>query len=426
MKDRFMLRAHVDENGNLVLPKELASAYDLTPGSEIYISGDEHHLHIHQAVSRLTKVYIEPTNRCNLDCRTCIRNTWDEPLGQMSWSTFDRILDGLCAFSPTPAVFFGGLGEPLTHPRIVEMVTRAKQLGANVEMITNGTLLTKDVSRQLIDAGLDMLWVSLDGATPESYADVRLGAALPTVLANLAAFQAIRLARNISPNCMCADGYAIYEKPEIGIVFVAMKRNINDLPAIISLGSRFAVSRFMISNVLPYSADMVGEMLYSKAIAREDQSLVTIELPRIDVNEITANALSRASRTEHTLTVGGADLSRGKSRCPFIERGSLAVSWAGDLSPCLPLLHSYTSFVNDRTHFRRSYTVGTVTDTSLKDLWNDPKYVRFREQVEMFDFSPCTTCGGCDLSQNNEDDCFGNKFPTCGNCPWAQGLVQCP
>ena len=64
------------------------------------------------------------------------------------------------------------------------MVAQVKALGAPVELITNGTLLTEHLSRQLIKAGVDVLWVSLDGATPESYADVRLGAALPEVMDN--------------------------------------------------------------------------------------------------------------------------------------------------------------------------------------------------------------------------------------------------
>ena len=80
----------------------------------------------------------------------------------------------------------------MAHPGIVDMVARVKALGATVELITNGTLLTQEMSRRLIEAGLDMLWVSLDGATPESYADVRLGAALPEVLANLANFRRTR------------------------------------------------------------------------------------------------------------------------------------------------------------------------------------------------------------------------------------------
>jgi cholesterol oxidase len=38
----------------------------------------------------------------------------------------------------------------------------------------------------------------------------------------------------------------------------------------------------------------------------------------------------------------------------------------------------------------------------------------------------CTFCGGCDMSESNVEDCFGNEFPTCGGCLWSQGVVQCP
>jgi dihydroorotate dehydrogenase subfamily 1 len=42
------------------------------------------------------------------------------------------------------------------------------------------------------------------------------------------------------------------------------------------------------------------------------------------------------------------------------------------------------------------------------------------------DGEACTSCGACELMNNNEEDCFGNKFPTCGGCLWAQGVIQCP
>jgi hypothetical protein len=42
----------------------------------------------------------------------------------------------------------------------------------------------------------------------------------------------------------------------MGIVFVAMKRNIADLPAILNLGSQLGVQRFLVTNVLPYTAEM--------------------------------------------------------------------------------------------------------------------------------------------------------------------------
>jgi len=70
--------------------------------------------------------------------------------------------------------------------------------------------------------------------------------------------------------------------------------------------------------------------------------------------------------------------------------------------------------------------VGSVIECDLIELWNDPEYVAFRERVQLFDFSPCTFCGGCEMAESNEEDCFGNPFPTCGGCLWAQGVIRCP
>jgi MoaA/NifB/PqqE/SkfB family radical SAM enzyme len=48
------------------------------------------------------------------------------------------------------------------------MVQKAKAAGASVELITNGILLDEAVLKALMDAGLDGLWVSIDGATPKA------------------------------------------------------------------------------------------------------------------------------------------------------------------------------------------------------------------------------------------------------------------
>ena len=419
------LIARVDDEGRLVLPPEVASRFGLKPGTQVLVDEAVNNLRLLKPVTHLSKVYIEPTNRCNLECRTCMRNVWDEPLGEMSNATFARIVEGLGSFSPPPTVMFGGLGEPLFHPNIVEMVAQAKSLGATVELITNGTLLTKERSCQLIDAGLDRLWISLDGATPESYADVRLGAALPEVLANLKDFRQARWAKSISS--FLVDYHL---KPQLGIVFVAMKRNIADLPAVLSLGSRLGGCRFLVTNVLPYTTEMSNEILYSRAsndgIYMSSYWGISLEIPRIDINAMTREVLHQAMLSGHPLNFAGADFGGGSDRCPFVEKGAVAIRWDGEVSPCLPLLHDHKYFTNGYERSLQCYAVGNVAKQDLHHLWNLPEYLSLRERVQRFDFSPCTFCGGCELSEKNEEDCFGNTFPTCGGCLWAQGVIQCP
>ncbi|MBN2042135.1 MAG: radical SAM protein [Spirochaetes bacterium] len=427
LEKKRKFKSSIDSSGNLVIPAELVSAYGLNPGSEVYLTEHEDFLKLHMPVSHLTRVYIEPTTRCNLDCKTCIRNVWDEPQGSMSEEVFTKIMKGLDDFSPVPDVFFGGFGEPLVHPRILQMISEAKSRGSFVELITNGTLLTKEMSKNLIDAGLDMIWVSLDGATPESYADVRMGAELPNVLENMKEFHVLRLRKNVRKYDSCAepDSYRFFDKPYMGIAFVAMKRNIHDLPAILSIANRFSVSRVHVSNLLPYTEEMAEEILFPDTIAELFQPML-LDLPLIRKDSSTKEALYEAARTLYSQRINGATPSELSDRCPFIEKGSTAVSWAGDISPCLPLLHSYNGIVNGREHFRRRHQVANITENTLKEIWEMPDYVSFRDRVKMFDFSPCSTCGGCDLSEDNETDCMGSEFPTCGNCLWAQGLIRCP
>ena len=160
--------AEVDENGKLVLPDELVKHYGLKPGAKVRLDEGGNFVRLHRPVTQLTKVYIEPTVACNLECITCFRNDWEQPIGRMSDETFGSILDGLKALDPIPNVYFGGIGEPLFHPKTIKWISKVKELGVKVEMITNGTILTEKVSKKLVDAGLDVLWVSIDGASPES------------------------------------------------------------------------------------------------------------------------------------------------------------------------------------------------------------------------------------------------------------------
>ena len=111
---------------------------------------------------------------------------------------------------------------------------------------------------------------------------------------------------------------------------------------------------------------------------------------------------------------------------PFIEKGSLAIRWDGDVSPCLALLHDHKAYLHKYERSLKRHVVGNVLEQSIKDIWNKPEYLSFRKRIQEFDFSPCVLCGGCDLFESNQEDCIGSPIPTCGGCLWAQGIIQCP
>jgi MoaA/NifB/PqqE/SkfB family radical SAM enzyme len=410
-------KAFVNDCGQLIISAEAAEALGLKPGVPLLVEAEGKELRIVQPISRLARIYIEPTNVCNFDCRTCMRNVWTEPLGFMSAEVFAKVLQGLSAFSPTPLVFFGGFGEPLAHPRILQMIQAVKELGAQVELITNGSLLTEKIEIALMDAGLDRLWVSLDGATPESYADVRLGDALPGVIENLTTLVKLRLQTGS-------------DLPRLGIAFVAMKRNIDQLPKVIRLGTSLGADRFSVSNVLAHTPELRQEILYENCMYQPDQpisnSLPLIDLPRMDISPLTVGALAEILNHPPNLPDARRLVTERNGKCPFIEKCSTSIRWDGEVSPCLPLLHTHISYLDNHERLSQAFSTGNINIQSLVDLWKNPSYTALRERLQVFDFSPCVLCNSCNMSASNREDCFGNTLPTCGGCLWAQGLIQCP
>ncbi|RPJ22142.1 MAG: radical SAM protein [Chloroflexi bacterium] len=412
--------ARINEDNEIILPDHFAAKLGLGAGDEIRIESNGHGLYLHPSINALKRVYIEVTNQCNLNCSTCMRNVWDVKYGHMSDETFERILLGLGDLPEKPELFFGGYGEPLSHPNILDMIERAKRLGHRVSLITNGILLTEAVTRKLIDLNLDMLWVSLDGASPECYTDVRLGDALPVVIENLT-----RL-RTQKYKSFGASSWAGH--PKLGIAFVAMQRNIHDLGEVIRLGTHLGAVEFSISNVLAHNSELLDENLYTRSLdltaGQEIRPLV--HMPLMDVQPQTMNALAGLLKDMNRLELSGGLLNQNTDQCPFVERGSLAVRWDGYVSPCLPLLYTHTHFLDQRERTSREYFVGDVRKQTLPDIWNDGNYLALRKRLQDFDFSPCAFCNSCEMANENMEDCFGNVQPTCGGCLWARGLIRCP
>src|SRR3989338_7528633 len=89
------------------------------------------------------RVWIEPTNQCNLKCMSCANRLIKER-GFMKLTLFKKIIDQLLGYSFE--VFLYMSGEPLMHPDIVEMINYAKNKRLFVNLSTNATLLNNELS----------------------------------------------------------------------------------------------------------------------------------------------------------------------------------------------------------------------------------------------------------------------------------------
>ena len=148
-----------------------------------FLSGRTHH------VPPPRTWMVEVTNRCNLSCPMCPRESVSFATQDMDLAFIKKLLDdnpGLESIWPY------GYGESFLHPDLFEIIRYAKTKRIVVSLSTNGTLLTTDNTKRLIESGLDYMILAIDGATAATYERYRYGARFERVVANVERLLALK------------------------------------------------------------------------------------------------------------------------------------------------------------------------------------------------------------------------------------------
>jgi organic radical activating enzyme len=134
------------------------------------------------------RLYVESTNECNLKCIMCPNGLglMERPRGFMEFGLFKKIMDEMAPHVRASTIHIWG--EPLLHPRIIEMIHYGKRHGAKLEMSTNATLLDEETAGRLLDSELNMIYLCLDGTTKETYEAIRRKSDYETTVANIQRF----------------------------------------------------------------------------------------------------------------------------------------------------------------------------------------------------------------------------------------------
>jgi cyclic pyranopterin phosphate synthase len=128
-------------------------------------------------------VYIYPTTHCNFRCVYCAHSLGTKGMEKqygfvkeaMNLDTYKKTIEQLIQFpEKIKMLSLTGQGEPLLNKNLPEMIRIAKETGKfeRIEIISNGALLTPQLSDQLIESGLDSLRISLQGLSSYKYKEI--------------------------------------------------------------------------------------------------------------------------------------------------------------------------------------------------------------------------------------------------------------
>jgi MoaA/NifB/PqqE/SkfB family radical SAM enzyme len=108
-------------------------------------------------------VHIVPIRRCNIDCGYC--NEYDKTSPPIALDVLTRRIDKLAELGTSVVAFSGG--EPMLHPQLDDLIRRIRRHGMMAGLITNGYYLVEKRIKELNDAGLDYLQISIDNVIPD-------------------------------------------------------------------------------------------------------------------------------------------------------------------------------------------------------------------------------------------------------------------
>jgi radical SAM protein with 4Fe4S-binding SPASM domain len=201
-----------------------------------------------------THVDLELSSYCNLRCTMCPHGSDDlaPEMHLMDYELAKKVIREASEYGVS-SLKFSGRGEVTMHPQFSELVKYAKSLNIlDVMFNTNALRLNEKMARAVVDAGIDLAIISIDGATKETYEKIRIKGNFEKLVKNIEYLISYRNKNKSS-------------KPLIRLQFVKMKENIHEFESFKKMWER--------------KADVLVGLDYSNRTEDEDGRSIKVRAP---------------------------------------------------------------------------------------------------------------------------------------------------
>lgn len=328
---------------------------------------NKHFLLIKEALGRLFFIIppfpevaqIEITNRCNYHCLMCQRIPLKVPLKDMDYNLYKKIIGKIRKVNE---VILTGWGEPLMHPKLMEMIKYAKGKNKKVSLTSNGSLLTAKKIDDLIDNKIDSISFSVDKIVFEKKTQSHpIGKQLESIK------EFIKESKERKTNIRVIIQSTLHKNKESDIFNV-------------------------IKWAFEVEADMVNinrlDLRFNQSLKRPSLSEEKVLIEKIDK---TFKKYPIGIEFKPYAAFGGYLRKIYKRLVPFMGKmgphclriyNYIYINSSGGVTPCCAL---------------PNWTVGNILEDDLDLIWKNNLFIKFREH----DFQR-NICGKCDVLEVNQ------------------------
>jgi radical SAM protein with 4Fe4S-binding SPASM domain len=359
------------------LLEELSKKDQEDPNVQFFLNGLNKYGYNKPVISPL-KVTWDLTKNCNLNCKHCSKDAYENSgTKDLSKENIEKLLLELKQFGIKKVIYSGG--EFMTRKDYQDIIDFTVQLGMATSLITNCTLVTKEIARKWKQQGIRMIQTSLDGSIGKTHDEFR---------GSQGAFE--KTLKGIEA--------LVEAKVPVMVAFTISKNNYSELENTINLCLERKITAFTVNDLLPIGR---GKELNELLLSNEEY------------NELVTFFRRKKEELQNKLIMSWEGVGNFKERKPDIKRvlikgqcgaclNSLHISSNGDITPCNLM----------------QVKCGNIKDQSISDIWDNSlvfKELRNRDLL-MGTCGTCDykySCGGCRARAYAYTDNYLESDPRC-------------
>jgi MoaA/NifB/PqqE/SkfB family radical SAM enzyme len=310
-------------------------------------------------------IILNTVTACNLTCEHCFITNYgieipDAKTNIMQWDLFKKILERIAPAVKHAEYFQFSTFEELMHKRIFDMMDEVLKINPKIQFpIHSNTMLVDDAKlNKLATYPISEFTVSLDGMNKDTVERFKTGATYETIIDTL------------------KRAVALSWKARVGVVFVAHRNNIAELPEYVDFVRDMGIRTIYVNNLLSFTPKFRDMYLYS----REGNP---------DAERIFKEAIDRVEKNGMTIYI--PRLTPSPMGCSIVE--AVYIDGHGNISPC--------DFLNESTPFEmfgeskqgEPVRFGNVLEDDILDIYRSTVAREFRTRHSHGDVpAPCTHC----------------------------------
>ena len=258
-----------------------------------------------------------------------------------------------------------GEGSSFEHPEMLSFIKYVKRRQIMCYMVDHLSDWTDETIKSVIESDLDGVLISLDAASKKTYESLKVGCDFDNVTSNIKKLIAAKKHKN-SP------------LPEILFSYIAMKRNVHEIPDLVDLiaslgnrkdfgaGSRIGIVRLLaFKQILHLQIEDIPQEIFDETQKRAQKNDLFVNFTGTNVREDLPDPSCCLAWME-----------------PYIFMG-------GYISQCCAV------FISNNRDFIRKYSLGNVLENDFKSHWNAKPYTSLRRLINKPDQPVPIQCAGC-------------------------------